>query len=133
MKRENKTKEQLIEEGKQIEETKRKRAIVKEQLYPILLAESLNIDDAKNMCVAASSAIVAAFNKQMLSQLVEDLGIKVNADEKNDKHRKVLAVFENETVFVAKDLLEGCVQAIESFQREESTKRKLDTLKADLL
>ena len=135
MKRINKTKDEILKDSVEIIETKRQRVIIKEKVYPLLLTDSLNIDDAKMMCGATVAALKAAFNKQMLKQLVEDLDIKAKVADKpeNERFKKLIEIFENETIYTACQLLEGIQNAIESFQREESIKRKLDTLKADLL
>lgn len=135
MKRVNKSKEQIISESQEVEEIKRQRKMIREEVYPLLITESLNIDDAKMMCNSTALAIKTAFNKMMLSQTIDELGIKTKVDDKpeNERFKKLIEIFENETIYNAVQLLEGTMNAIESFQREESTKRKLDTLKSELL
>lgn len=119
----------------QEKEAKRQRALIKEQLYPLLITDSLNIEDAKQMCYATSIAIKQAFNNGMLKTTIEELGMKTKVAKggENERFRKILEIFEKENVSVACGLLDGMQDAIGSFQREEGYKRKLDSLKADLL
>lgn len=123
-------------------EQERQRTLVKESLYPLLLKNSKSIEDAKNMLYAASTAIHQAFQKkimerqvEMSKQLLSDLEISsiMQSGEEFDRDRELMDLFKDETIATASGLIEGMKGAIDSFQREESTKRSLDTLKTDFL
>lgn len=140
--RQNKTPEQLEHEMKLNYEQTRQRKFVKEVLYPWLLANSKSIDDAKNMVYAANLAIEQTFHVKVgqeqtrLSEApLADLHLEDNLkqDEEFKRDRELLDMFKGESVATASSLLKGMKLAIESFEREESTKRELGTLPAQLL
>lgn len=49
------------------------------------------------------------------------------------KFKDIMDLFQQETIFDAIDILDGMVNAIDSFLKEEISKRSLDTLKTDFL
>lgn len=138
----NKTKEQIKADMHLKAEEKRQRAFVKTVLYPYLLAHSKSISDAKAMCIVAVGAVEAAFHKQMSEaqlKLSKDklsaLGLEKALDgaKEFERDRGLLALFNDESVNTTEHLLKGMKMAIEGFEKEESTKRGLNTLKAELL
>lgn len=141
-KRVNKTKEQLEHEFKLQYEQTRQRKFVKEVLYPWLLANSKSIDDAKNIVYAATMALQSTFHiavgkeqTRLSTVKVSELHVEDNlkGDEEYNRDRELMAMFNDEPVATAESLLKGMKLAIESFEREESTKRPLVELPAELL
>lgn len=140
--RHNKSKEEIAAEIKLNYESKRQRKFVKEVLYPWLLANSTSISDAKNLLYAATVAVQQTFHAAVakeqtrlsevrLSELhIED---NIKEDEEFKRDRDLLAMFKDEPVATAESLLKGMKLAIESFEREETTKRPLTELQAELL
>lgn len=136
-----KTKEQIAQEMALKHEQTRQRKLVKELVYPFLLDKTTSISDAKNMCVAAQNAIEGTYQAKMQVEqrrlsacLVEEFEIEKNIDaEKNQRDLDFIAFFKNEKVSTAAGLLQGLKSVIESFEREESTKRPLSSLPAELL
>lgn len=138
----NKSKEQIVAEMKYKAEEKRQRAFVKETLYPWLLANSKSIDDAKNMLYAAATVMEQTFHvavskeqKRLSTVKVSELDpmASIKPDPQFNRDRELLAMFENEPVGTAEGLLKGARMAIESFEREQSTKTELKDLPAELL
>lgn len=140
-KRVPKTKEQIAHDMEVHYETTRQRKLVKEVIYPWLLANATSISDAKNICHAASQAVESTYQIKMQAEqkrlsacTVEQFEMASNIDaEENKRDLEFLDFFKNEKVSTAAGLLTGLKQVIESFEREESTKRPLSSLPAELL
>jgi len=124
-----------VKQTKEELEVKRQRVLIKDVVYPILLKDSLNIEDAKMVLGATSIAIKQAYSNLMVKMEVNELGLKtmISKGSENDRFRNILEAFENENVSNAIKLIDGLAEAINSFQREESTKRPLSDLKVELL
>lgn len=140
--RHNKTKEEIEHDFKVQYETTRQRKLIKEVVYPWLLANTKSISDAKNMVYAATIAVQQTFNtevgkeqKRLSMVKLADLHVEENLkeEEEYDRDRALLAFFKDEPVATAESLLKGLKLAIESFEREETTKRPLADLPAELL
>jgi hypothetical protein len=138
----NKSKDEIAKEMEIAYETTRQRKFVKDVLWPWLIKNSKSIDDAKNMVYATNLAIEQTFNVRVgkeqtrLSEVpLKELNMSENIkqDEEFARDRELLAMFDNESVAIASSLLKGAKLAIESFEREESTKRPLSELPATLL
>lgn len=72
----------------------------------------------------------------MREKKLKDIGLIELLDDKNEdfkKYKFALELFENESVFDSLDLIEGMSNAIQSFKREEDSKRPLKELKTDFL
>lgn len=114
----------------------RLRQVVKEKFYPLLLSNAKSVEDAKTFSKVISIGINTAFNKLTLSMKVKELGIAelINKDdERYEAYKEAFAMLDNETVKDAIELMDGMGQAIDSFIKEEMTKRKLESLKTDFL
>ena len=135
-KRKNKNKAEIASTMLRQEAVKGMRAKVKDELYPLLLEGSDSVEDAKVYCQAISIAIKQAFNNRMIDTKVKDLGLLEKLDPENDqyeRYKKALEMFADEPLTPALEMLEGMTGVIDSFIREEMTKRKLDSLKATFL
>lgn len=141
-KRHNKTKEELTKELELKYEQTRQRKFVKDVLYPWLLANSKSIDDAKNMLYAATIGVQQTFHvavskeqTRLSTTKMAELNVEANVQvgEQFDRDRALLALFKDEPVATTESLLKGAKMAIESFEREHSTKTPLADLPAELL
>ena len=131
-----KSEAEMLHDAQIQKELIRKRDIAKNQLYPMLIKTSKNIEDAKVFCQSIAIAIRQAFNNKMKDTLVSDLKLEDMLDKKGseyEKYKEVLNMFELENMPVALEILEGMSQAIESFQKEEALGRKLESLKPTFL
>jgi hypothetical protein len=140
-KRAVKTKEEIAHGMEMQYEQTRQRKLIKERVYPFLLENSKSISDAKNLCYAASSAIESTYQMKMQEEQKRLSGLRlsdmevsknVNAEE-NKRDLDFLDFFSEEKVSTAAGLIQGLKQVIESFEREESIKRPLSSLPAELL
>lgn len=116
-------------------EVDRKRSRVKTELYPFLLEKSKSVEDAKVFCKVIALAIHQSFNNRMkdikLSELKLDEMVKSNPDF--EKYKEVLNMFGGENLPACIEIFEGMSDVIDSFIREENTKRPLSELKATFL
>ena len=131
-----KSEAEMLHDAQIQKELIRKRDIAKNQLYPMLIKTSKNIEDAKIFCQSTAIAIRQAFNNRMKNTLVADLKLEEMLDKKGneyERYKEILDIFNMENMPDALEVLEGMSQAIESFQREESLGRKLDSLKPTFL
>lgn len=140
--RKNKTKEEIGREMEMQYEQTRQRKFVKQTLYPFLIANSKSIEDAKNMLYAAVTGVQQSFHMKVskeqtrLSEIkFKELGVQENIikGEEYNRDRALLDLFSEESVATTESLLKGCKMAIESFEREASTKTALKDLPAELL
>ena len=125
-----------LQNAKQHQEVLRKREIVKDKLYPVLLEKSKSVDNAKIICQSTAIAIRQKYNNLMKDYSVEGLKIADDIDPKSeDKHiyEAILEIVKGESIPVALEILEGMGGGIDSFIREEMTKRELKTLKTTFL
>lgn len=138
----NKSKEEIVQDIKMKAEETRQRTFVKEVLYPFLMDNSKSIDDAKNMLYAAVVGLQGAFHvqvskeqKRLSTAPVAELKIEehIQPGTEYDRDRALIALFKDEPVATAESLLAGCKRAIESFEKEASTKTALKDLPAELL
>lgn len=117
-------------------EAERQRKLVREQLYPMVVDASTSITDASQFVSVLLMSVRQQFQSQMRTQKVKDLDLLSKIDAKADradKYKKVLELFQDETVSTTTQLLEGFGNAIDSFVKEELTKRPFDSLKTDFL
>lgn len=123
-------------EAKRETETKRKRGIAEFKLYPLLVEVSDSVEEAQMHCQVLSAAIGQAFNNRRRLTKVSDLKLEEALNEsvdKSQKYRRALEIFKDENVTDSLEIIEGMNGVIGSFVREEMSKRKLDTLKAEFL
>jgi hypothetical protein len=134
-KRVEKTKEELKAEMEAIAEAQRLRRKVKEEFYPFLCLKTNNIDEAKIFSQALSVAIEQSFTNLQKTMKVKDLGLvaKLTNNEQSAKWKEVLEMFAEENIMSAQRILRDMPNAIDSFIREEMTKRPLSSLKVDFL
>lgn len=105
---------------------------MKDQLYPSLLENSTNIEEAKMMLKVTSMTIQQALLNYEKKVMVSDLEIPPVAAG-YEKFTKIMSILTGETARNGLDLCQGMMEAIDSFIREENTSRPLSELKATLL
>lgn len=125
------------------QEQTRQRTLVKDVLWPYLLKNTKSIEDAKQLLTMADMYLQKAFSdKVSATQLewsekkVSELGMKDAKAADPKLYKEILGVvslFDGERVKDGTNLLGGMAKAIESFQKEEATKRGLETLKTTFL
>lgn len=132
----HKSPEELKKEHESIVEANRQRKLVVEKMYPFLLKNCKNIAETNQFLTICKMAVEQSFMNQRLTQSVDEIGVLkgINmADPRGAAYKEFITLFQYEKVKTSIDLIEGMGHAIDSFIREELTKRPLDTLKTDFL
>ena len=124
--------------AEQLQKRDRKRDIVKNKLYPLLLENTKNIEDAKMFIEAFAWIIRTQFDNRMHQMKLSELGLinelNKEADPKErERHEKILALFDQETIHDTLEMINKMPDAIDSFVRKDNSKRSLKELEADFL
>ncbi len=130
------TKEQIADGIKRVEDAKRMRAFVKEKFYPALMNATTSIDDAKFLLSGFGNMIMEQFLAMMKDKKFIELKLHEKLDKNNPNYKQfieLLALFADETVFTSRELVEGMKNEIQMFIDNEMKQRKLDTLKTNFL
>ncbi len=127
-----KTKEQILSEMKSNVDFQKKMTFIKEKFWPQLCKASSNIEDAQILLEGFNTAMMQEFLARMKETNVKDLNLSLKLDAMSDKfqeNRDLLELFQDLTVFEAKDYIEGMRNEIQLFLREEQKQRPLESLK----
>lgn len=130
------TKQQIEQGIKNVQEAQRLREFVKDKFYPLLLTATTSIDDSKYLLGSFSNMIMEQFLNQMRLTKFKDLELEKKLDPNSPQYQdyvKILAIFEDESVFSSRELIEGMKGEIEAMINNELKERKLDTLKTNFL
>lgn len=121
-------------------ESKRLRALVKDELWKFIVDNFDNVNRAKKALQSASNAIGNDFEKMMLmkkaefeSMKLQNLMVKAFPGGDDKLEQQLIDMMKNESVRMSKSLIDGMVQLIDSFIREEMQSRKPDSLKSTFL
>lgn len=117
-------------------EVRGKRTFVRTIFYPFLEETSSSIEDAKIFAQALSVAIEQEFANRKKIMNVKALKLLDKLDPKAEhyaKYKQVIKMFNDESVADALEIISGMSGAIDSFIKEEMTKRDLKSLKVDFL
>ena len=112
------------------------RAFVKDKFYPQLLSAATSIDDAKFLLTSLSNMLMDKFLALMKEKKFKELNLETILDPANaqyEEYKKILDLFEDENVYVARELIEGMRGEIEMMISNEMKDRKLSTLKTNFL
>ncbi len=126
-----KTKEELMAELKGNTKFIEKMKFTKEQFFPALVKSSHNVDDAKMFLSSISTILMEKFLGYMKEKKFSDLKLVEVLDPKDvkfEEYKELLALFDDMSIFDAKDLIEGMKNEIDLFITEEMKNRTLDTL-----
>jgi len=131
-----KTKEELIKEMRSSAKFQEKMKFTKEQFFPALIKASKNIEDAKMFLSSISSVLMEKFLQSMREKKMSELELVKGLDEKGENYAEIkamLELFDDMTVFDAKDTIEGMKGEIQLFIDKEMEGRTLDTLQTKWL
>jgi hypothetical protein len=126
------TKEQIAKGTKNLEEVKRLRTFVKDTFYPQLSTTATSIEDSKYLLTSLGNMIMQEFLALMKEKKFAELNLVSKLDPKSpqyDEFVKLLNLLNEETVYSARELIEGMSQEIDTNVNNELKSRKLDTLK----
>lgn len=122
----------MIQDLKNNAKFQEKMKFTREQFYPALNRATTSIDDALQNLSIINSLLMEKFLGFMKEKTVKDLNLIENlssTDPKYSEMREMLELFDNMSVFDAKDLMEGLKNEINLFLQEENKGRKLEVLK----
>jgi len=127
-----KSKEELLSEMKNNVHFIKKMKFVREDLFPALCDASDNIEDAKMFLSSINTVIMERFLERMKTLTFKDLQIIEGLDKDGDKfgqYQKLLALFDDVSVFDAKDYIEGMRSEIDVWIADELKERPMSSLK----
>lgn len=125
-----KTQAQLVRDLKKNQDFVQRMKFTKEEFFPALIKASKNVDDAKMWLASINTVLMEKFLGEMKKKTFKELDL-VNSLDDNDETqgwKDVLSLFDNMSVFEAKDLIEGMRGEIDLFISQEMKSRTLDTL-----
>jgi len=131
----NRTKEQIAEGMKNVQEVKRKQGIITEQFYPALIKATISVEEAKMLIQALGSLIMEEVLKTMkerkFSEIKDILIEKLTKEGRKEEIVALLDTLKEENLFTARELIEGMSNAIQQMIIDEMQNRKLDSMKID--
>jgi len=130
------SKEQIVKGMKDVQEVKRQREFVKDKLYPALLTATTSIEDSKYLLTSFGNMIMQEFLALMKEKKFNELNLTSKLDSKSpqfEEIKKMIELFNDESVFTARELVEGMVGEVESNVTNELKSRPLSTLKTNWL
>lgn len=128
----NKSKAEILAGMKESADFQRKMKFVKESFYPTLCEASTSIDDATLLLSGFNTQMMQEFLARMKETKMKDLNLISKLEVTADKYleyQKLLALFDEMSVFEAKDIIEGLRGEIDLFKAEEFKDRPLASLK----
>jgi len=128
----NKTKAEVLQDLKKNAEFISKLKFVKEQFFPALCKATNSIEDAIQNLTIINSVILDKFLGKMKETTMRDIDIYTNlspSDPQYENLKAMLQLFDDKSVFEAKELMEGMKAEITMFLNEEQKERKLEELK----
>lgn len=111
----------------------RKMKFTKEIFYPALINASKSVDDATSFLASINNILMESFLGLMKEHKFGSFKLVDKLDPKDPKYEELkflLELFDDMTVFEAKDFMEGMKNEIQLFLNDENTKRPLSDLKA---
>lgn len=128
----NKSKEELLADLKKNADFQRKIKFTREVFYPALLKANPTVEDASTWLGGFNSAIMQAFLERMKDAKMKDLNLRLKLDAMSDNFlafQDIVGVFDDMTVFQAKDHIEGMRGEIDVWKADEDRARPLAELK----
>ena len=132
-KRRLKNKQEVLDALKNNAAFQDKMQFVKERFYPALLDATTSIEDAQQLLAGFNTQIMQSFLEWMKTVKTSELKLAEKLDATAEKHEayvKMLELFDEMSVFDAKDYIEGMRSEIALFIKDEMESRSLSTLKA---
>lgn len=132
----HKSKEELMADLKANTKFQEKMKFTKDVFYPALCEATTSIDDASILLSGFNTVIMQEFLAMMKDKTLKELNLGDKLDpfnNKMDECKKLLALFEDMSVFDAKDYIEGMRNEIQLFLTEEAKERSLSELKVKWL
>jgi len=126
------TVEQILEQSRKKSEWVNKMKFIKEQFYPALCKATTSIEDAMQNLSIINTVIMEKFLKRMKEVTMRDIDVYTNltpSDPQYEALRDMLQLFDEMSVFEAKEYFEGIKAEISLFLQDEQKERPLSDLK----
>jgi len=130
------SREELLSDLKKNADFQKKMSFTKNVFYPALIEASKNIDDAQTFLGSINTVMMESFLGYMKEKKFGELKLQDKLDTKDEKHDQLVSMldlFNDMSIFEAKDLLEGMKREISLFLSEENKVRKLSDIKPQWL
>lgn len=117
-------------------DVKRRRKMIKTELWPFLEMSCKSIEDVKVFCQSVSIAVNQAFENKKRKSALNSLDLVKMLDHDNEDYKKfkfILDLLKDESIFDSLDILDGMTQVVEGFIREEMSTRPPSSLKTDFI
>lgn len=128
----NKSKAELLHQMKNNADFQKKMKFTRDEFYPALCEAATSIDDATLLLSGFNTQIMQEFLGRMKEVKMKDLNLLSKLEVSSDKYieyQKLLSLFDEMSVFEAKDIIEGMRGEIDLFKVEEFKERPLASLK----
>lgn len=131
-----KSKDELLVDLKSNPEFQAKLTFARDVFYPALINATTSIDDASVLLGGFNTMLMQEFLAFMKDKTMKDLKLSDKLDPFNEKFNEskaLISIFDDMTVFDAKDHIEGMRNEIQLFLNEEAKNRPLSDLKTKWL
>jgi len=135
-KNKQKSKDELLADLKANPAFQEKLIFARDVFYPALINATTSIDDASVLLGVFNTMLMQEFLAFMKDKTMKDLKLADKLDPFNEKFNEskaLLALFDDMTVYDAKDHIEGMRNEIQLFLNEEAKSRLLSDLKTKWL
>lgn len=120
--------EEIIGDLKKNKVFQEKMKFAREVFYPALCQATKSIDDAQIFLGGFNTALMQEFLSLMKDKKMSDLSLESKLSGMSPEYKPVVSIFNDMTVFDAKDHIEGMKTEIQLFLTEENKSRKLSEL-----
>ncbi len=124
----HKTKAQLLSEIQKNTDFQKKMKFTKEVFFPAVCDASENINEAQMWLAGFNTALMQEFLSLMRDKKMKDLNLSTKLAGDFPKYKAIIDLFDDFSIFDAKDNIEGLRNEIDLFIREENEKRPLSSL-----
>lgn len=127
-----KSKEELLAEMKNNVQFIQKMEFVRGKIYPAVVAMNQSVDETKMFLSSINNVLMEKFLGKMKELTFKDLDLIGGLDNKSedyDKYKALLTLFDDMSVFDAKDYLEGMRNEIDTWVNDELRDKKMADLK----
>lgn len=128
----NKTKAELITDLQKNAKWVAKMKFAREEFYPALVDLDESIDETKMFIGSINNIMMEKFLGFMKEKKFSELKLIEVLDKKDEKYEKyvdILNLFNEHSIFDAKDCIEGMKSELDLFVSDELKTRKFSTLK----
>jgi hypothetical protein len=126
-----KSKEELLSDLQKNAQFIEKIKFIREVFLPTVEKGCKNVEDAKMFLSSIGTVIMERFLQQMKEKKLSDLNLIQGLDDKSpdyEGYKAILELFNDKSVFEAKELIEGMRSEIDLWITEEMRSRTLESL-----